>query len=197
VEFLPNFVHVENFTPCYDFLDYFVYVGRLSAEKGLFTLLKAMKTVHGPRLKIIGRGPLEIPLKKFAAENNLTHVEFTGFLSGEDLVSAISKAMFVVMPSEWYENCPMVLLEAFALGTPAIGSDLGGIPGLIQDGRNGFVFTPGDADDLAEKINLLAKNPGLIRTFSQESRKKVENTYNAEVHYQRLMSIYEKAINRF
>jgi len=196
VEYLPNFVQVERFTPCYDFEEYFVYAGRLSAEKGLFTLLEAMKKLKGIRLRLVGRGPLEPALRKYVSENRLDNVEFSGFLTGEELISMMARAMFVVLPSEWYENCPMVLLEAFALGKPGLGSNLGGIPDLIEDGRNGLLFKAGDSSDLAEKINHLLRNPNLVRSFSRESRKKAEDAYNAEVHYRKLMAVYARAVGR-
>ncbi len=192
IEFLPNFVNADSSAPHYGHKNYFIYIGRLSPEKGLFTLLKAMKKINSSKLLILGRGPLAESLIQYAAEERIQNVEFIGFVSGSKFESLIKNAMFVVLPSEWYENCPMVVLEALAWGKPTIGSNLGGIPDLVEDGNTGFLFEPGNSDDLAEKMGHLIKHPEVIIKLGMEARKKYENEYDPEVHYNRLMSIYKR-----
>jgi glycosyltransferase involved in cell wall biosynthesis len=101
------------------------------------------------------------------------------------------------MPSEWYENAPMSVLEAFAYGKPVIGARIGGIPEMIDEDVNGYLFDPGNADDLREKLELvLSMSDAQISKMGQAARQKVEKEYNAELHYERLMDVYHRALSR-
>lgn len=135
----------------------FLYFGRLSAEKGIATLIRAFAELHdGETLSIVGFGPEEEHLKKLTAELSLeAKVKFLGPVYGDDLQKILLVARAVVVPSEWYENTPYALLETLASGTPVIAARVGSLPERVQDGYNGFLFTPGDAHDLAEKIRKL------------------------------------------
>lgn len=192
--YLSNFIKVESFEPKYGIGDYILYVGRLSKEKGITTLLNTIKGLD-MKLKIVGDGPVREDCERFARENSLKNVEFVGYKSGEELKELYRNSALLVMPSEWYENAPMTILEAFAYGKPVIGSDIGGIPEMVVDGETGLLFEAGNYYDLREKIRYLISNPSLIIGMGKKARKKVEEEHNAEVHYNRLMRVYEKALS--
>lgn len=181
--------------PSYE--NYFVYYGRLSAEKGLFTLLKAVEKVRGVKLLIIGDGPLRESLVRVVKQRNLTpKVEFCGYMGKEEIKGIVGRAKFVVVPSEWYENSPLVIYESFSMGKPVIGSRIGGIPELVDQDVNGLLFEPGHPEDLAEKIQLLWETPvERIREYGRAAREKAEKEFSPQVHYQRLLSVYEELLS--
>lgn len=119
---------------------YILFFGRLSKEKGIKTLIDAMKDKNYA-LKVLGTGPLEGDLKNYIKSNSISNVEFLGFKTGYELANYVRNARCVVLPSEWYENGPYSAMEAMALGKPLIVSNLGGLPELVEDGKNGFIFT--------------------------------------------------------
>ena len=197
IAWLPNFLSVMNFKPNYIPGDYFLYLGRLSSEKGIKTLIRAFSNLKQPdiRLKIAGEGPLKNELKKRAVSD--PRISFSGYLTGAPLSEITRKALAVVVPSEWYENAPLSVLEAMAYGKPVIGARIGGIPEMIDDGRNGFLFESGDEHALARTMKtLLELDQETIADMGRCARGKVENEYNADLHYERLMAIYHRAINR-
>ncbi len=139
--YVPNSVDVEAHVPRGEPGDAFVYAGRLVPEKGVDTLVRAAAQAR-VRLRIVGTGPEEAGLRKLAAELG-GDVEFAGYLTGDPLQAAIASARAIVVPSIWYENAPLSVLEANALARPVIGADIGGIPELIRPGETGFVFQSG------------------------------------------------------
>lgn len=118
--------------------DYMLYFGRLTKEKGIKTLIEAAKKTKF-RLLVLGTGPLECELQHYA--KGVDSIEFKGFLIGEDLERFIKNSRCVILPSEWYENGPYSVMEAMALGKPLIVSDNGGLPELIEDGKNGYIYS--------------------------------------------------------
>lgn len=196
VVYLPNFVSLEEYKPQYTGQENaIVYFGRLSEEKGLGTLLEAMKGLK-VTLKVIGEGPLTESLKLKVKSQNLGNIHFLGYKSGEGLRDEIRKAMFVVLPSGWYENNPRSVIEAFALGKPAVGARMGGIPELVKDNETGLTFAGGDADDLRARLEQLFKSPAEIIRMGKNARRFVEQELNAERHYQGLTRIYAEAGER-
>lgn len=131
---------------------YFLFFGRLSYEKGVMTLLKAFKDLPQCRLKVVGTGPKEEELKAFARDNGMKNVTFLGYKTGKELTDLVSNAYFVIVPSEWYENNPMTIIEAYSVGTPVIGARIGGIPEIVVDGQTGFRFESGNVEDLCRII---------------------------------------------
>lgn len=192
---IPNFIDVNNFCPQYRYDDYFVYVGRLSEEKGIETLIKSMKKVEKSKLKIIGTGPIENKLRDLVNREQIMNIEFLGFKSGEELIKLISYSKFMVIPSEWYENAPMSVLEAMSMGKAIIGSDIGGIPELLQY-NNGLIFKANNEKDLTEKINSLLYDIGKINKMGENSRKAMEEHYNSEDHYNNLIEIYNSLLSK-
>lgn len=135
------------------FANYLLFFGRLSTEKGLETLIKAVAKT-GDKLKIAGEGEKMADLDKLA-KNLKADVEFLGWKSGEELRDLIMQARATVLPSIWYENMPLSMLEALNLGSPVIASDIGGMPEIVKDSVNGYLFKPGDVDSLIEAITRL------------------------------------------
>ncbi len=133
--------------------DYLLYFGRLSPEKGIESLINSLKNTN-ERLKIVGSGPSENNLKKLAKEKNL-NIEFLGFKERNELLNIISEAKAVVIPSIWWENMPLNMLEALSLGKIVIASNIGGMPEIIKEGVNGFLFSPKNIIELREKIEKL------------------------------------------
>jgi glycosyltransferase involved in cell wall biosynthesis len=192
----PYFLPLEEYQPAYEAEDYFIYLGRLSREKGIATLLAALHRRSGNRLtcRILGEGPLEAELRQQAADWGLQRVEFTGYLQGAALHDAIRKAAFTVVPSEWYENLPFSVLESFALGTPVLGARIGGIPEMVIDGETGLTFPPGDSDALAAAIDKLEADPGGTAELGRRARRLDEECYAPDPHLARLERLYQELI---
>jgi len=122
--------------------------------------------------------------------------EFYGYKKGKGLKEIIANSAFVVVPSEWYENCSMVVLEAMAMGKPVLGSRVGGIPEQVDDGKTGFLFEMGDADDLAQKMYILSEDRELRIKMGQKGREKVVSMYNLDNHCKDIISIYENLLQK-
>lgn len=189
---IPNFINIEDFEQNYENKGYILYAGRLSREKGVLTLLKAVKGLD-VQMRIVGDGPMRKDYETFVKEDGINNVTFEGYKSGEELKHLFRNAIFLVFPSECYENAPMTILEAFAYGKPVVGSDIGGIPEMVTEGKTGMLFQTGNHLELKEKINYLIVNPSKITEMGKKAREKVELEYNAEIHYQRLMEVYQRA----
>jgi len=198
--YLPNFIDIKKFETIRkdnnERDNSVVYFGRLSTEKGLWTLLKAVKKIQREvKLKVIGEGSLRKELVEWVNRESIVNVNFLGYMKGEQLYKEIIKSKAVVMPSEWYENNPMSVLEAFALGKLVIGARIGGIPELVKDGETGVTFKPGDAEDLNEKIGIILADSSLLIKMGGNALRFVETELNPEKHYQKLMEIYQMAMN--
>lgn len=177
----------------------FVYFGRLEPEKGLYTLFEAIKNLHksgdSTIFNIIGEGPIKDELHEFAGKNKMDNVKFRGFLKGKELFTEIKTADVVIIPSEWYENYPVSVMEAFALGKPVIGARIGGIPEMVKDNETGLTFESGNPDDLKKKIQYVLDNPEVIPQWGKNAKQFIEREVNPERHYQQLMEIYDLAMS--
>ena len=196
IAWIPNFIDCSKMQASCGAGAYLLYFGRLSPEKGVRTLLEAYSRLSPMiKLMITGDGPARKGLENLA-EQCRGDVVFTGHLSGERLENIIAQSRAVIMPSEWYENAPLSLLEAFAYGKPVVGARIGGIPEMIDDGINGILFESGNVDSLQDKIEMVSTMPeSKIVQMGKAAREKVEKEYNAEVHYKRLMEVYERAVS--
>ena len=183
---------LANFKPQEQSGEGLLYFGRLAEEKGILTLLEAMKLLPGIKLKIAGAGPLQQEIRRYIESHGLANVEVLGHKFGRELNDLIASAKLVIAPSIWYENNPLMILESFALGKPVIGSDLGGIPELVQDGQTGYLFKPGLADDLAEKIKSLYNNNELISQMGKNCRTWVEKNCAPHKHVEEILKIYNE-----
>jgi glycosyltransferase involved in cell wall biosynthesis len=187
-----NFLKLSEYVPNYAPGDYFLFLGRLSEEKGIDTLIEAYKQSHqnGLGLIIAGDGPMRDDLEKRAQD--YPSIRFTGYLSGQKLLDITRKSLAVILPSICYENAPLSILEAMAYGKPVVGARIGGIPEMVQEGKTGFLFDPGDANDLSDVLDHVAQLPKMaIEAMGLTARNEIEDAYSTEVHYQQLMAIYK------
>lgn len=184
---IPNFILDSKLSEIANVRDnYYCYVGRLSKEKGVETLLKAAASLPHFKLIVVGTGPLEFQLKeKYAMEN----IKFVGFQKWKYLKSILGQARFLVIPSECYENNPLSIIESLCLGTPVLGARTGGIPELINEGKNGFTFISGDQQDLISKITLFHDEGQEFnyQDIAQDAREK----FCSESYYRQVLNIYE------
>lgn len=186
---VPNFVDTRQLEPSGSPGEAFVYVGRLSREKGLATFVRAL-SLSGAKGRIIGTGPQEEELRQLAAQTGAA-VEFLGYHKGTELLDEMRNARALVIPSEWYENAPMSVLEAYALSRPVIGAEIGGIPELIREGQTGTLFASGDPEALAAKLDEFASKPtGDIAAMGRLGRQWLEVDFAAESYRERLMHLY-------
>lgn len=170
--------------------NYILYFGRLSKEKGVLTLIKAMKDINYP-LYIVGTGPIENELKQYVEENNLTNIKFWGYQTGGTLNNLILGSKVVVLPSEWYENGPYSAMEAMAIGKPLIVSSLGGLPELVQDGKNGYIYNKDI--ELAEKIiKTVSLNDDEYLKMSNASYLMAKQLFNADEYVEKLLKLLEE-----
>lgn len=187
--YVPNFVRVDEFEPRFEPGDYFVYIGRLSYEKGIATLFEAAKAA-GVRLVVVGDGPLRETLSEQAKAASAA-IEFAGFQSGDKLFSLIRESRAMVLPSEWYENAPISILEAYASGKPVIGAAIGGIPELIEEGGTGWQFESGSIGGLAEVLERVAAMPDAdVEAAGRAARARVEAHHTPAHYLQSMLDLY-------
>ncbi len=193
---LPNFIDANDYEPAFasDGRS-IVYFGRLSKEKGILTLIKAVEGLN-VELNIIGTGPQREELEEVVSNKKMKNVHFLGFKNGNELNNLLNKSMFIVVPSEWYENYPLAIVEAFALGKPVIGARIGGIPELVKDQERGLLFTPGNAEELRKKIEELLGSSDSVVSMGKAARQFVETELNPDRHYEMLMQIYSMAMGK-
>jgi glycosyltransferase involved in cell wall biosynthesis len=170
-----------------------LYTGRLSPEKGVQDVLEAARTLSDLPVRIVGIGPQEPILRAFVEQHRLSHVQFLGFLVGHALISQMARASVIVVPSRWWENYPMVVLEAMLLGKPVIASQMGGIPEMVKDGERGLLFEAGNVAELREKIQWVAQHPVEACQMGERAKKWVLATHLPSQHYAQLKKIYEQA----
>ena len=166
---------------------YVLYFGRFSTEKGIGTLIRAMRALPDIPFVLAGNGPL---LDQVESIPNVTYV---GFLSGGVLNGVIRHAAFSVIPSEWYENCPYSVIESLMLCTPVLGAKIGGIPELIRDGITGALFRSGDAEDLIRAIKDLWEQPQRLDTYRENCKAVGFDT--VDTYTQKLMKLYSNTIS--
>lgn len=191
--------HVRNFLPAGTAYEegargnYFLYFGRLSAEKGIRTLIEAFsKAQVEQKLYIAGSGPEEEYLRNMVKSLEMENrILFLGFKTGAELKEIVAKALCVCLPSEWYENGPYSILEAQALGRPVIVSDYGGLPELVEDGRTGYILKAGNVIDLTEKIRKMS-NSGMDSAYISD---KAARAYSANLYTEHIIKIYEKLLS--
>jgi len=162
--------------------DYYCYIGRISEEKGIETLLKAAQQLPYP-LKIAGKGPLFNDLKfRYACDK----IEFLGYLNQDEVKSLLEKSRFSVIPSECYENNPLSGIESLCFGSPVLGARIGGITELIDENLNGLLFESGNIDSLKKKIEIMYS----ITFDYMDIAKKAQQNFSSDEYYSSLMNIY-------
>lgn len=189
VTYIPNTVNVNRFQPRAEAGSRYLYAGRLSEEKGIKTLIAAART-SGVGITIAGTGPEEDALIRYANQV-AADVEFTGFLRSEKLHKLMQQARALIVPSEWYENAPISILEAYALGIPVIGASIGGIPEMIESNVTGATFESGNSDSLAEvlaQFESLSNNR--LLEMGRLARHRLDTQYDSHAHTSSLMDLY-------
>jgi glycosyltransferase involved in cell wall biosynthesis len=194
----PNYVsEPEQFGDTKVFGDYALFVGRLSREKSVTTLIDAYrhKDLRIP-LKIVGDGPLHESLQADVQRAGLENViEFLGQQDKSAVLTLMHKARFLVFPSIWYETFGLTMVEAFACGLPVLASRLGSMAEIVEDRVTGLHFEAGNSADLADKIQWANEHPEEMISMGKNARRVYEAYYTPEINYQQLMAIYQQAID--
>jgi len=175
-----------------------LYYGRLSREKGLDLLLDANKLVQADYiLKIIGTGPEEERLKKRVEDENIKNVIFLGFKTGDDLQREIREAKATIIPSTWHEVFGLTIIESYSVGTPVIGSNLGGVPENIIDKKTGYIFEANNADNLKDCIEEIVNMDKESEEYKQmeEACLSFKNKFSTEKYYKDLIELYKNLIS--
>ena len=193
----PNFIDTDEFrgNSGRSTYRYALFVGRLSRVKGVEMLLEAWKRI-GQRLPlvIVGDGPMAREVEEQAASR--TGVEWVGCINREKVIARMKQAELLVFPSVWFEGFPMTMVEAFSVGLPVIASRIGAIAEIVDHGRTGLHFEPGNSEDLAAKVEWLLDHPEELSRMRRAARAEYKAKYTAEKNYEILMGIYETAIER-
>lgn len=172
-----------------------LFVGRLTTEKGADLLLETWRRHDNlPPLEIVGDGPLATQISDDAAQ--MPRVQVAGLLDRAAVRERMDTARALVFPSRWYEGQPVTILEAFAAGLPVIAPNIGSIPELVDDGRTGLLFAPGDPDDLARAVGWAASNDSQMREMGANARSEYERLHTPEANYGQLTAIYAQALSR-
>lgn len=176
----------------YDHDGYFLFVGRLSEEKGIETIVRVAKLIPDVSFKIVGRGPEMNRLHRLS--EGLSNIEFLGFRMGEELANLYRGAMAVLLPSRVHENFPLAILESMAAGKPVIASHVGGVSEIVDDRVNGLLVNPVDLPGWVEAIMRLAYDEEIRLSMARAARSTIEHRFGLDDHYRRLVAMYQEAL---
>lgn len=194
LRWIPHFVEAATVRPTDAQGAGVVFAGRLSAEKGVDVLIAAFaRMAPGVTLHIAGDGPERQKLEALATEHAPGRVLFHGRVAKDDLHDLIRSSTVVVLPSRWYENQPMIVLEAFACGVPVVGTHLGGTPELVEPGVDGQLVAAGDPTDLAAALETFVADPARAFEMGRKGRARVERDFAPDAHLHRLGELYAEA----
>ena len=185
------------YKPNYKNKDYILYFGRISFEKGINDLLKAMLELKNVNLVIVGDGPQTEEYINFVDNNNLqNNVKFVGPKWGKELDEYIRNAKFIILPSIWNDPNPLVIIQSYLFGKPVVGSDIGGITDLIEDSHTGFLFPPSNVKSLVKKINHLYWDEDLIVKMGKKALNKAKKIHNPNRYYEKTMDAFNKLLSK-
>ncbi len=190
-----NFKDATTIEPSFTAGEYFLYFGRIERLKGIFTLLDAAERLPQARFILVGDGDARAEVAQRLARPELAHVELQDFASGDRLARLIQGSLATILPSEGYDNCPMAVLESLAYAKPVVGSRIGGIPELVDEGQDGWLADPGDAEDLAACLNRLWQDSESCLAMGRRGREKVLRRFNSENYYQQLLDVYGQVLS--
>lgn len=185
---IPTFIDADRITPCYENDKYFLFLGRLTHQKGAVYAIEAMRYLKDTEyvLKITGNisdSEEDKQIWEYIMENGLEKkIEFVGFKRGQELENLIARSSCVVCPAIWYENMPNTVIEAYASGKPVVASKIGSLTEIIDDGETGFLFEMKNSEDLANKLKLFVMDPALSSMLGHKARRKCESKYNVKNH---------------
>ncbi|MBX7165461.1 MAG: glycosyltransferase family 4 protein [Pirellulales bacterium] len=189
-----NFKDTDGIEPATNVGEYLLYFGRIEQLKGIYTLLEAAAQTPEVPLVLVGDGDAQPRVAEIIRDRKLTHVELRGFAHGEELFNLIRGSVATILPSEGYDNCPMSVLESLAFAKPVIGSRIGGIPELVDDGVDGFLVAPRDAEALADRLRWCWQHRREAVELGQAGRRKIEAQFNQELHYERVTDVYRQVL---
>lgn len=190
IRHVPNAIEPAKFDATEGVGDYLVYIGRLTASKGVRTLVDAARAT-GVNLVVVGSGELDDELRQLA--DGCTNVRLVGRKSGDELWALVSGSRAVVLPSEWYENAPMSILEAYALKRPVLAAAIGGIPEMIEPEQTGWLFKPADVDALAAAMQQVMSTPvDRLKEMGVRARERVEQDYSMSAYTSRMLELYRE-----
>lgn len=188
----PNFMHDDSLPAKIKNEDYFLFIGRLEDYKGIETLLKAFNLAKF-KLIILGSGTKKQKIIELSKNND--RAVYLGFKEKREVLTYLSNARALIFPSEWVEGMPLTIIEALAVGTPVIASNLGAMSEMIINGQNGFTFEVGDERDLANKVKLIQDMDNYsYQELCIRTKASFKEKYTAEANYHQLMKIYNDAI---
>jgi glycosyltransferase involved in cell wall biosynthesis len=189
----PNFVHPDP-GPKDEEGGYCLFVGRLASQKGAWTMLKAWRELTGIPLKVVGDPTNEHEAERIGEFEGIPGVELLGRVSREAVIPLMKGARLLIFPSQWYEPFGLAIVEAFACGLPVVAANLGAIPELVEEGRTGLLFTPGDEGDLARQVEWMWSHPDDVAAMGARARSEFVAKYTAERNYALIEDIYEQAV---
>ncbi len=169
-----------------------VFLGRLSAEKGILTLIHAMRSLPNLQLRVLGEGPLGDVIHSYLQRHRITNVEMKGFVSGEAKWTELRTALAVIIPSECYEQSTFSLLEGSVAGTALVASNLGSLAQAVEHDQTGMLFRPGDAEDLAATLQWVADHPEEAHRMGANARRRAEVRHRDGVQYAQLLRVYQQ-----
>ena len=174
---------------------YGLYFGRIAAEKGVDAVVRAYERMPERQVLFVGDDATEdaVRLKQYVAARGLKNITFAGFRQGDELEDAIRSARFVLVPSIWYDNLPNTALEAFRNAKPVIASDIGSLTELVTDGENGYLFQPGNVDELVERIERLDDDE-LVKRMGAKCLELSKDRFSEQRHCDELLSVFDEAI---
>jgi len=183
-----------SYANCYE--SYYLYFGRINQIKGIFTLVEAFKQIPSKKLIIIGDGPDRDRLENFVNSNGINNISLIRHKTWDELKPYIENSKFTILPSEWYENNPMSIIESYQFGKPVIGSNIGGIPEILSDNITGYLFESGDIGGL---VNVLNKANDLTKAeycnMCEESQKQSDAMFNQSIFYDKIMKVYKQFVH--
>lgn len=186
---IPNYVDADHLDPEFSPGKYMIYFGRLAREKGLLTLVRAVARANVP-LVIVGTGPIEGELKSLAAHLDAP-IHFAGYRTGAELHALIRESRVSILPSEWYENSPISVLESMALGKPVVGARIGGIPEMVRHLETGWLFDSGSVDSLEAVLRDVNDSPSQeLSRIGKRARKLVETEFSREKYVASMLELY-------
>ncbi len=186
----PHYIDTSKIVPAFKPGPYILYLGRLSPEKGVMTLLQAMTRLPNIKLFIMGSGPSEQQMKTYVQKKSLQNVEFLGFRKDNEKYDIILGSAFTIMPSIWNETFGLTALDAYACGKPVVASNIGSLPYVVQDNITGLLFEAGNPEDLTKVIASLYENHKLIEEMGRNAKQVQKKQFSPEASYERLMEIF-------
>jgi glycosyltransferase involved in cell wall biosynthesis len=192
IHYTPLFLPDDLFTLSDSDHGYLLFLGRIEPHKGIVWLVDAARRVPGAQIIMAGR--LDVPLESMITDTMPTNVKYVGFKKGRELLELRKNARAVIVPSQWYENQPFTILEAFAMGKPVITTSIGGMRELVGDNERGLGVSLGDRESLASAMQLMYENASFAKELGKNAYEYCQRNHTAFHHYTLLAEIYDQVI---